>query len=77
MKQFNELVEKIKTWHIQKELGECFEKNITFVSFENNILQWKSIADGKCKKVLIQNWTLIQLYVQEIFGLETKIKNVK
>jgi DNA polymerase-3 subunit gamma/tau len=58
------------------ELGECFESNITYNSFENNLLTWESIAIDNDKKMLRNNWGLIRTFVQDIFGIETKIKNI-
>ncbi len=58
------------------ELGECFERNIVFKSFDGNTLTWLSSADGEDKRYLISAWSVIKLFVQEIFGLDTKIKNI-
>ncbi|MBE0514801.1 DNA polymerase III subunit gamma/tau [Sulfurimonas sp.] len=72
-KMFEELIAKLKDR--SPELGECFEKNISFVSFENNALTWESCADGECKKVLTHGYSVIKQFVREIFGFETKIKH--
>jgi hypothetical protein len=73
-KTFNTLVEKL--YHKDYELGACFERNIAFESFEDNKLTWSSIADGEDKKMLIEHWGLINVYVKGIFGFETKIVNI-
>ena len=57
-------------------LGECFEQNITFVSYENNILTWESCADEECKKSLKYGWGVIRQLVREIYGFETQIKGL-
>jgi len=71
---FKRLIEKI--YDRNYELGEIFEKNITFVSFKDNILTWESTVEGEEKKKLIQNWAIIRVFVEEIFGLNTKIENI-
>lgn len=72
-KMFEELTAKLKDRSL--ELGECFENNISFVSFENNTLTWESCADEECKKVLTHGYSVIKQFVREIFGFETKIKH--
>jgi len=73
-KQFKSLVDKI--YDRNYELGECFEASITYSSFEKNRLTWKSTASGENKTLLKNNWGLIRMFVQEVFGYETKIKNI-
>ena len=72
--QFNELIAKIKDRNY--ELGECFTKNITFVSYKENTLTWESCADEECKKSLKHGYSVIKQLVREIFSFETKIKGV-
>ncbi len=55
------------------ELGECFEKNIKFVEFRDNNLTWISNATGKDKEFLRHSYPIIRQFVQEIFGIDTKI----
>ena len=57
------------------ELGECFEKSISFISYENATLRWESCANEECKKVLTHGYSVIKHLVREIFGFETKIKH--
>ncbi|MCH9741223.1 MAG: DNA polymerase III subunit gamma/tau [Epsilonproteobacteria bacterium] len=73
-KLFESLVAKL--YDRNYELGECFEQNITYNSFEENVLTWESIANGDAKTMLKNHWGLIRMFVQEIFGFETKIKNI-
>ena len=73
-KTFDTLVKKI--YDRDYDLGTCFEKNITFESFEDNKLTWGSHADGDDKKMLITHWGLINMFVKDTFGFETKIINV-
>ena len=71
---FDDLVKKI--YDRDYDLGSCFERNITFVSFEEHLLTWESTAEDEDKKVLIKHWGIINMFVKELFGVETKIKNI-
>ena len=59
------------------QLGDCFRTNITFLSFEENTLQRSSKAQDDASLFLKHNSALIKHFVQEIFGLETKINIIK
>ena len=72
--QFKSLMEKI--YDRDYDLGSCFERNITFDHFRDHTLTWTSTAEGDDKKTLIQGWSIIKMFVQEVFGFETKIVNV-
>jgi len=72
--KFTELLSKI--YDRDYDLGSCFERNITFVSFEENKLTWESTAEGEEKKMLIKHWGVINMFVKELFGFETKIVNI-
>ncbi|NLC27246.1 MAG: DNA polymerase III subunit gamma/tau [Campylobacteraceae bacterium] len=56
------------------DLGECFEKQISFVAFEDNILKLASFADEVCKARLRNASGIIKHFAKEVFGLETSIK---
>jgi DNA polymerase-3 subunit gamma/tau len=71
---FDSLVAKI--YDRDYELGSCFERNIEFVSFQDGNLTWNSIADGEDKKMLITHWGIVNMFVKEIFGIDTKIVNI-
>ena len=73
-KFFEALIDKM--YDRNYELGECFKYSIKYISFENNILTWESSATLEQKTLLKNNWITIRTFVQEIFGYETKIKNV-
>ncbi|PAF45144.1 DNA polymerase III subunit gamma/tau [Helicobacter sp. 11S02596-1] len=66
-----------KIYDRSQNLGEIFEKNITFVSFEDSVLCWKSRADGEERTILAQNYAHIKMMVQEIYGVSTKIKSIQ
>ncbi len=56
------------------ELGRCFTKQVSFISFSDNTLIWESCADDECKKHLRNGYGVIKQFVREIFGIDTKIK---
>ena len=69
---FAQLIEKLEDR--SHELATCFKKNIEFISFENATLTWSSSADGEDKETLRYGYAIIRQFVQEIFGLDTKIQ---
>jgi len=71
---FKNLIQKI--YDRDYDLGASFERNITFQSFENGTLTWLSSANGDDKKTLVHGWSIIKMFVQEVFGLSTKIVNI-
>jgi len=58
------------------ELGLCFSENIFYKSFENDLLTWESCAKDTCKEKLRHGWGVINHFVKDIFGFDTKIKNL-
>ncbi|BCD68558.1 DNA polymerase III subunit gamma/tau [Nitratiruptor sp. YY09-18] len=72
--QFEQLIEKL--YERNYELGECFEKSIKFVSFNDGVLTWQSNPPQECKEKLKNSYPTIRHFVQEIFGVNTKIKKV-
>jgi len=73
-KLFDQLVAKM--YDRNYDLGECFEETITYSSFKENLLTWESTASSKQKTLLKNNWMTIRTFAQELFGYETKIKNI-
>ncbi len=73
-KTFDALVKKL--YDRDYDLGACFERNISFENFADNKLTWGSMADGADKKMLITHWGLINMFVKDTFGFETKIINM-
>ena len=73
-KTFTALIKKI--YDRDYDLGKLFEENITFITFEAQKLTWESTAEGEEKKQLITHWGLINMFVKELFGFETKIVNI-
>ncbi|HFB53124.1 MAG TPA: DNA polymerase III subunit gamma/tau, partial [Sulfurimonas autotrophica] len=74
LEKFQELVAKIKDRNAT--LGECFEQQIRFVSYKENVLTWESCADEECKKSLKHGYGVIKQLVRETFSFETTIKGV-
>ena len=66
----------VKMYDRNYDLGECFKHSIAYVSFDNNLLTWESSASDKEKVLLRNNWSMIRMFVQDLFGFETKIKNI-
>jgi len=73
-KTFEALVKKL--YDRDYDLGVCFERNIAFENFSDNKLTWVSTADDNDKKMLVTHWGLINMFVKDTFGFETKIVNI-
>ncbi len=69
---FSKLISKLEDRSF--ELTKCFKEYIEFDSYENGTLSWRSSADEEHKKVLKHGYPIIRQFVQEIFGIDTKIK---
>lgn len=67
----------IRIYDRNQELGEIFEKNVEFISFDNGVLSWKSYAEGMEKTTLMHNYPHIKMMVQELFGISTKISSIQ
>lgn len=74
MKHFETLVASLNDR--SAELGLCFSENIFYKSYEDNLLTWESCAADECKEKLRHGWGVINHFVKDIFGFETKIKNL-
>ncbi len=72
--KFKQVIKNI--YNSNDKLGECFERNIKYISYDNNILTWKSTATGEDRTLLKLNWGRVRMYIQELFGVDVKIKNV-
>ena len=71
---FQKLILKIEDRNY--ELGECFRKSVSYISYEESVLTWESCANQECKKSLKHGYSVIKQLVREIFSFETKIKGV-
>lgn len=72
--KFSLLKEKIYDRDV--ELGECFEKSVTLIGYNEGVLSWMSCADDGCKKQLRTYWSVIRHFTQEVFGIDVKIEAV-
>ena len=73
LSMFNILVDNVKDRNA--ELGECFKKSISFISYENETLTWESCTSEDCKQSLKHGYPAIKQLVRELFGFNTKIKH--
>ncbi len=73
--RFKKLIEKLYDRNAQ--LGKAFEESIEFIGYENGVLSWSSHAEGEQKELLKTHFGIIRHFVQEIFGVGTKISLVK
>ncbi len=73
--EFAKLVSLLKDRNL--ETGNCFEKSISFISFEEKTLTMESHANESCKKILRHASSIIKHFVQDIFGIDTTIKMKK
>lgn len=56
------------------ELATCFKNHIEYSNYEDDTLTWISTADDEHRKTLRHGYPIIRQFVQEIFGIDTKIK---
>ena len=59
------------------ELGECFARCVSFVSFEGDTLTWHSSAVGEDRERLAKHFEIIKAFVAQVFGAQTKISAQK
>jgi len=69
---FAELINRLEDR--SHELATCFKNFIEFQNFEDNTLTWASSAQGESKNMLKHGYPIIRQFVQEIFGVDTKIQ---
>ena len=73
--RFKKLIEKL--YDRNAELGRAFEESIEFVSYETGVLSWASHAEGENRELLKTHFGIVRHFVQEVFGVGTKIRLVK
>lgn len=59
-----------------KRVGECFMNTVRFVDYKKGILKWGSKGNKEERKLLADNWGIINGSIKEVFGSETKIQNI-
>ncbi len=72
---FAQLIAKLYDRH--HPLGECFEKNVTFISFQAHELTLSSAASGECTELLRHSSGVIRHFIHELFSLNTKLIMIK
>jgi DNA polymerase-3 subunit gamma/tau len=68
---FAQLIAKLYDRH--HPLGECFEKNVAFISFHAHELTLSSSASGECSELLRHSSGVIRHFIHELFSLNTKL----
>lgn len=69
---FAELINKLEDR--SHDLGSCFKNFIEFQSYADGTLTWASSAEGENKNMLKHGYPIIRQFVQELFGIDTKIQ---
>jgi DNA polymerase-3 subunit gamma/tau len=62
-----------KVYERDYELGELFEKNFIFKSFENKKLQIVSYAQDKDRKFLFKYFGVIKTFIYDVFGSDVEL----
>ncbi len=68
---FKKLIDKLYDRNI--ELGECFEKFVSCSNYDGDKLYLDSFAQGQSKELLRHSSGIIRHFIQEIYGVDTKI----
>ena len=66
-----------KVYERDYELGELFEKNFIYKSFEDKRLEIVSYALGDERKFLLKHYGVIKIFIYDIFGNDVDIEFVK
>ncbi len=74
-KLYKKLVAKV--FERDYELGELFEKNFVYKSFENNLLIISSFAQGEDRKFLFKHFGVIKTFIYEVFGHDIEFDFIK
>jgi DNA polymerase-3 subunit gamma/tau len=69
---YKELTKKV--YERNYDLGECFEKNFIFQSFENNVLKIVSYAQDDDRKFLYKHFGIIKTFAKDVFGLNIELE---
>lgn len=71
-KQFELVINRVYDRDI--ELGEAFEDNFFFQSFDGSILMINSVAQGDTRKFLLKHYGLIKTFFYDVFGNNIELK---
>jgi len=74
-----ELYEKLtaKVYERDDQLGELFEKNFIYKSFENKLLKISSYAQDDERKFLFKHFGVIKTFIYDIFGNDIELDFIK
>ncbi|MFA7083971.1 MAG: DNA polymerase III subunit gamma/tau [Arcobacteraceae bacterium] len=72
LQKYTQLIDKIS--ERSHELGECFEKNFKFTSYDATVLHITSLAEGEERKLLYKHFALIRSFVADVYGNDTQIE---
>lgn len=74
-----EIYEKLtaKVYERDYELGELFEKNFIYKSFDNNLLRISSYAQDKERKILFKHFGIIKTFIYDVFGNDVELDFIK
>lgn len=75
IQKYKELTAKV--FERDYELGELFEKNFIYKSFENNKLQISSYAQGDDRKFLFKHFGVIKTFIYDVFGHDIEFDFIK
>ncbi|MFV0563648.1 DNA polymerase III subunit gamma/tau [Malaciobacter mytili] len=59
------------------KLGECFEDNFVYKSYENKKLQIISYAQGEERKFLFKHFGLLKTFIYDVFGSDIELDFIK
>lgn len=66
-----------KVYERDYELGELFEKNFIYRSFDNDILKICSYAQDEERKILFKHFGVIKMFIYDIFGNDIELDFIK
>ena len=69
---YKTLIEKI--YEKNHDLGECFEHNFLYNSYQNNCLTIDTYAQGNCRDLLKKFWPNIKMIIVEVYNEDIEIK---
>ncbi len=77
--QYFNMYEKVinKVYDRDIKLGECFEDNFVYKSYENKKLQIISYAQGEERKFLFKHFGLLKTFIYDIFGSDIELDFIK
>ncbi len=74
-----EIYEKLtaKVYERDYELGELFEKNFIYRSFDDNLLKISSYAQDEERKILFKHFGIIKTFIYDVFGNDIELDFIK